>query len=319
MAKTPKEEFEYLFNFDRVDGEWVNMTEKEKNTLRNKLGWTDPSQEQKVPFEDFSAKGTHFRDEVIRVGEYLMEPDQVANGLAVLNGEMVEALRTANLCEAITFYDTRRAAYDKTKSSGKEEKKTEYRKLLVNVLKKWETRGGFQHDGSDKVKVFLKLLPNETFVEQSEKRAHFKDLVDPKHGDLSHRIQWYLVSRFVELRRKPNELVNLFVDCNTIRLKDGLLWDYLFERNQDREPYIQNTEEDCRRAEGLNHFIMNDKRSKQWPLLAAYLGARNAKRQALTSNAEQQKDYLARKLYQVSSYKELEKDPEKWKKFNETQ
>lgn len=160
--------------------------------------------------------------------------------------------------------------------------------LLTDELGRLEQTNGFTLLPGGKVKVYYGVLPADVFLRENKETMHWKDLINPRHGEFTHRIQWYLVMS--EIRSRLG-ISALFGSINGV----AGLWDYLFDRlTFDAGGALAATDaNDFRSPEHFNDYLTGGAALAQYPLLSSFLTARRDKRES----SYQPNDYLARKLF----------------------
>jgi hypothetical protein len=167
---------------------------------------------------------------------------------------------------------------------------SKYAKLVTGVLAEAEGTQGFMPEDYP---VYLGVLPPQVFIAEGTKARHFKDLVSPRHGEYTHRLQWYLCLRKGLFGSRPaGQLFGAVV-------RFGALWDHLFDRNEGEPPFVHGPD-DFRKPEYLNDWLCKDNQiAADCPLVTSFLRARREKREALLTPATKEtylKDYIARKM-----------------------
>lgn len=252
----------------------------------------------------FTDKHLDFLLDCKDVGYFLGNgPTTMANGLARLEARLLDRLSSVDLSfsesVAVTFGKKSREqvvtghaqayfqGWKERQGQGKKEESA-YAHLLTRELGEREKAYGFNLLPGGKVKVYYDVLPADVFLRENAEAMHWKDLIDPRHGEFTHRIQWYLVMREIQPRVGTTKM---FAMINGI---PGL-WDYLFDRaplGSGRTPAAVDAN-DFRSPEHFNDYLTGGTAAAQYPLLTSFLTARKQKRE----NTFEKHEYLARKLF----------------------
>src|SRR5262249_25977716 len=132
------------------------------------------------------------------------------------------------------------------------------------------------------------------FTKEAGEAMHFKDLVDPRHGEYTHRIQWYLAITQGKLCTKP--VSDLFIRVNDFGTFPNL-WDLLFDRGTAESSNLIKAvaTSDYRCPEYFTDYLTSDGAVAKFPLLCSFLKCRREKRTA-KEDPYDPLTYLARKL-----------------------
>jgi hypothetical protein len=186
----------------------------------------------------FTEKNLDFLLDCKDVGYFLGNgPTTMAQGLGRLETRLLGALSKVELSLkeqlAVTFGKKTRQEVVTAQAQayfqgwqqrrGKPKEATAYAHLLTRELGETEKAFGFNLLPGGGVKVYYDVLPAEVFLRENKEAMHWKDLIDPRHGEFTHRLQWYLVMREIHPRVGTS---TMFAAINAI---PGL-WDYLFDR-----------------------------------------------------------------------------------------
>jgi hypothetical protein len=153
--------------------------------------------------------------------------------------------------------------------------------LLQSVLANNELQEGFNGLESVDEKLhpvkFFGNLSSESFASNIKGRHLAVDYVGGDHGEYTHRVQWYCISKAAEAlglecrRRNDRNTGGLFQ-------RSGPVWLKVFDRTEESDI------NDFRRPEKLNLFLGNptDSDQKNWPMLTGFLRSRKAKTNGYT-------------------------------------
>lgn len=151
-------------------------------------------------------------------------------------------------------------------------------KALNKVLAKTETAMGFTLLDHQETKVYFGVLDKDSFQADTDLGVPFKDIINPEHGEFTHRIQWYIAMHCaIPLMTPAPQMVDLY------RFITGLsfLWVYVFDRSKMGEKFAPaDTILDFRRPEYFHPWLCNEARAAHYPLLHGFLKARHQKREA---------------------------------------
>lgn len=264
-------------------------------------------------------KNDEYLDDFGRIGEFLSQQDKVKVGVKVLEDNLIARLQRRlsasgelsddNLKAAQSYFITsafRAAGTRRPRSQAYEN----YSHLLSEELSAGEIESGLAVDApsllvsqnsQNKVDVMVGFVAAKTFLEQVAKGRHWKDPgAKPDHGDYTHRIQWYLITKQLKLKH-PAGVVFAATGKYSAKL-DGIemsVFTFLVDRYQRGSGAPSGKDStDFRCPEYLNRWIISQ--GIAFPLLSSILAGRRQKR--LNYDV---RDYLAAKLYQKRSFNEL--------------
>jgi hypothetical protein len=174
--------------------------------------------------------------------------------------------------------------------------------VLTTVLTKHEKELGFaigsDSRGRECAPTYLGYVGPEEFRQRLTEGMQFKDPTVPGgHGEFTHRIQWYLITK--EVKPPEGGWVEFYKWIGEIKhtvepdedkgnpsrkdyWKDLGLWDVVVDRNKsDRAnangPYNTARETDFRSPENLHHYIQQTL-PQTCPLLSSFISRRESKR-----------------------------------------
>jgi hypothetical protein len=151
-------------------------------------------------------------------------------------------------------------------------------KALNKVLAKTEVKMGFTLLNSQEVKVYFGALDGESFSTDANLGVPFKDIINPNHGEFTHRIQWYIAAHCgIPLKTSLPHMVKLYKFITSLKN----LWVYVFDRG-DMTAKIAPADSpyDFRRPEFFHPWLCDDAQAAHYPLLNGFLKARTQKREA---------------------------------------
>lgn len=226
-----------------------------------------------------------------RISAYLAGgPESIKPQVQEIESECEAALKQAgfDLPDAKAYFDAwspRHQEKMRAAEAGKPApaKVQAFSKLLTTVLEKTERTIGLD---PAMYPYFLGTLTAEGFARATEGGRQFKDLLNPIHGEFTHRIQWNLCVRKNCLGKRP---AGKLFEAIT---RYGDLWDHLFDRYTQDEKHLGpviHGNEDFRRPELLNPWLC--RAHERFPLIASFLSARQRKRSDLM-RAESKNAYL---------------------------
>jgi hypothetical protein len=182
-----------------------------------------------------------------------------------------------------------------------------YSHLLSDELASVENASGFTTvaagmlGSGKKVDVMVSNLDSATFLKEVGMKRHWKDPgAPPDHGDFTHRIQWYLITKAGFLTHPVGDV---FAETSkyTKTIRGGVVisvWFCLVDRSETNTDYGTKDSTDFRCPEHLNKWLIAQ--INNFPLLSSFLDNRRKKR--MDYNVQ---DYLAAKLYQKRRFDEL--------------
>ncbi|CAB3791582.1 hypothetical protein LMG28688_03332 [Paraburkholderia caffeinitolerans] len=261
--------------------------------------------DQKAPVKGLRVDGKllsqspHFND-YLRIGHYLSygprapisgEP-VIRNALIKLDEDMTQRINKyySAKSRAIDYFQKQEAAY---KAKAPPEKDSDYSKLLTASLDEFERAHGFMVVG-ERLPNYAGFVFGNVFKESLALKQHWKDVgAGEKHGEYTHRLQWYILIRAGAIKTVPvNQEATIFASiapwqkgrtCN--------LWTFLLDLLVT-DTSIGNDALDFRSPENLNMWLVGDSSPEFCPVLRAFLRARMAKRKSLYN----MRDYLVKKL-----------------------
>ncbi|MFX1675678.1 hypothetical protein PWR63_26055 [Paraburkholderia sp. A2WS-5] len=281
--------------------------------------------ELKVAFDDKDLKvdgkllseSPHFND-YLRMGFYLScglrgnlrgEP-VIRNALIALDADMTQRINKyySAKSRAIDYFQNQQAAYKANKAPPK--KDSDFSKLLTASLDEFERAHGFVVVG-DRLPNYAGFVYGNVFKESLALKQHWKDVgAGEKHGEYSHRLQWYILIRAGAFKTVPvNQEATVFASIAPWQKGKTNLWTFLLDQ-LTTDPSIGNDKLDFRSPENLNMWLVGDASPEFCPVLRAFLRARMAKRES-TYNM---RDYLVKKLRkseeevdEIITYMQMEK------------
>ncbi len=280
------------------------------------------------------------------------EKDEVFDCLRLLERELADSLDQGfRQNDSITYFENRTEQYRKARKDAQfftkkgipnsvnnmmvdgqktldQNKNTQFSKLLTNILAKNEKDLKFAVD----TPTLLKFLSAAHFREIMSQGIQFKDpgaLL--KHGDLTHRIQWYLIGKSkINADAKVYQEIATYAEGRDIKMWDGKdtklleqdymftgLWDALFDRLEaegNDKSFVKKNKWDFRCPEILNMYLVeNATATKNYPILTSILRMRYEKKAFIEVNTPDAPtvnsalgpfdgpglQYLAFKLYRV--------------------
>lgn len=226
------------------------------------------------------------------LGAFLSTPAnraRIRNALAELESDMV-----AQIGGTWWWSDPKRKATDhfqkqKQAHVGKQPAPVDadFRKLLTKALDDFERKHGFVVP--EKPPVFAGFVFGNVFKDTIKNRMHFKDVgAGVKHGEFSHRIQWYAAVKagaLVSVDKEDAGSVYGAIHRWLNKSPGGAgrllhLWDYLFD--MQKSLLIEGEtldDDDFRSPENLNTWLTGDAEPDFCPLLRSFLRARRQKRE----------------------------------------
>lgn len=160
------------------------------------------------------------------------------------------------------------------------------RKTLSKHLADTERKAGFHILPGGRVKIYAAAVNSETFEKQQiAQPMHFKDLVSPRHGEFTHRIQWYIL--YSTIKDMP---FSSFFRIYAGILQYTELWDVFFDRTETASDHRATSGYDFRCPELFNDWLRGPDSKAKFPLLSEILANRFNKRENYSAE-----DYLAKK------------------------
>jgi hypothetical protein len=264
--------------------------------------------------------GSKFFDDYARIGSYLSDPSQYRNGLDQLEATLEQ--KVDQRVPPLLYPNWRRGfmhllaqTYRKLGSQRETVNRTGYtlealalgafHKVLTDALKENEIQNGFQVGAHDnKIDILIGFPEGSEFNDFLRARQLFKDLSAGKeHGENSHRIQWYLVTKMGTLTNPVTEIYSKLPGWRTpepIGPRRFYIWEFLVDRdgvpsNAVSIPFKTTDQSDFRAPSNLNRWL-SDGRLPQYRLLWSILAERWQRRDGYMMD-----QYLAKKM-----------DPRKW-------
>lgn len=275
------------------------------------------------PFlEDWShgIESSPFFEDYAKIGSYLSDPNQYRHGLEQLHADMqVRYDRQLNdLLDTNGLYPNwrrgfgqylvgvyrdlnrgTRASVDRGKVSVEQVAILAFRKILTDSLKANELNNGFRVGSYDnRVDILIGSPTGIEFNKFLRDKKAFKDLSAGKeHGENSHRIQWYLISKLGTLSHSAGDIYASLPDWKTPKIgsRPFFLWEFLVDRdgvptNAAIIPFKTEEQSDFRAPSNLNRWL-KEGRVPNLDLLTAVLSERWERRFAYAAD-----EYLAKKL-----------------------
>lgn len=184
-----------------------------------------------------------------------------------------------------------------------------FKKLLSTVLARNEMKHGFRLEAeSDKIPIIIGL-DGRAFNQLLKDRKPFKDIgAGPEHGEYSHRIQWFLVSRCGQLGYPAGEIYEKIRQWGTQKVFPGLgrksyMWEFLFDRdgvpsNAESIPFKTEEQLDFRAPSNVNRAL-KDGQLLHMKFVQKSLADRFSRRRAMNPV-----EYLLKKLGMPSEKRE---------------
>lgn len=273
---------------------------------------------------------TQYFEDYVTIGSYLSDPSRYRKKL-----ERLENAVTEKLDYRIALANQHRFAYQEVinfridlmlkyqEGTLKDAmRKVYFSKLLTAVLEAYELAAGFSLGASGKADIILGNLTGK-FNQELRQGRPLKDVgAGEGHGELSHRLQWYLVGNCKRLRYAASIIYRDIANHKTvIKLPDEngsfqYLWIYLFDRdgvdnNAGVIPFKAYEITDFRAPSNINGYLRSIN-NKDYPLLQLLLSKRYEKRQALNPVK-----YYAKKL-NIPESKLTENNGEEYDKIRDT-
>lgn len=266
-------------------------------------------------FAEFQGEGSNDLLEACGdIGEYLSSEPMYAKGLSAFEKRLADTLGE-KYQPATEYYRKMRKYWKKLSSRGgaqharRPEKVDAVSHVVTNELRRVEKHAGFTSAsmvGSESVSVVDRITPRDAapillgfahydlFRAQVSAGQVWKDpSVSNGHGENTHRIQWYLICadgvvKSGAMAGKPCDVYKAVGGIILPQNRKFGLWDALVDRGDVTSAYFP-AESDARSPEFLMSYIQ--KNNDRFPLLAAYLSARDTKPFRLN------KEYLADKIF----------------------
>lgn len=243
----------------------------------------------------------------VRIGEFLASKDQVRQRLRNLEEDITNQLfggKEAKLnkpnaglaviqaqADAKAHFDGWQARLTAPQKNVAK-KSSEFSHLLTGALGAIERRAGFVvHEGErghQPYKVMLMFpIDSKGFMANMRAGRHWKDTVNPDHGEYTHRLQWCLLIKAAVVKNPLKVFQHL---GGLASWPDGSgrtfhVWDAFFDRVPPgtngfgpQWPFYAEHAEDFRSPERLLAWLCLDEQQKAYPLVAGFLKARREKR-----------------------------------------
>jgi hypothetical protein len=250
-----------------------------------------------------------FFDIFLRISQILTDEVRVTKALTELNNQMLAIVPPSSRS---SFFNSSpklspkeqvaevsnylKARYPAPGNQPATEKNKSFSKLFTKALLENEHAFGFKGDtvtlgGGLEGEIFIKEL-----IIQGRR---WKDVGVPgMHGEYTHRVQWFIVSRYLGIE----DLRPLYRRIGewTVRRNGSpsylALWDALFDRaGGNTNPFERASDKDFRSPETLSTWMLKPENENSFPLVCAYLQARFNKRDGANFT-----EYVARKLFNKS-------------------
>ncbi len=186
---------------------------------------------------------------------------------------------------AVEHFKQKRTAFDD--KTGRLPSNSDFSKLLTRSLDAFEKAHGFVVP--EKLPIFAGFVYGGVFKDTIKNRMHFKDVgAGSKHGEFTHRIQWYaLVKAGALVSVDKNEAGLVYGSIHRWLNKsagEGLpllqLWNYLFDMQKSLLGEGEALDDsDFRSPENFNTWLTGDAEPDFCPLLRSFLRMRMSKRQ----------------------------------------
>lgn len=164
---------------------------------------------------------------------------------------------------------------------------SDFSKLLTNALDNFERTHGFVVP--QKLPIFAGFVYGNVFKDTVKNRMHFKDVgAGEKHGEFTHRIQWYAVVKagaLVSVNKENAGMVYGAIHRWLNKSPGGggkllQLWNYIFDMQKSLLADGESLDgDDFRSPENLNLWLTGDAEPDFCPLLRSFLRTRRTKRQ----------------------------------------
>lgn len=252
--------------------------------------------------------GSRFFEDYGRIGSFLSDPAQYFLALRQLHQAMERLLdsRGGGFSGGEEMNRPRhrvlaRLYQDSAPGSTKGFLKERFSKLLTTVLQENERASGFHAGVGESQTDILIGLSGSRFNWLLKNRRPFKDIgASYEHGENSHRIQWYLISKIPGLDNPVAEIYEKLTGWGTAEVykpfgRKIYMWEFLVDRDGIPSnvglPVKTDSQSDFRAPSNVNRFL-KDGQFPEFYLLEAVLAHRWAKR-ALPGGSL---DYYCRKL-----------------------
>lgn len=221
------------------------------------------------------------------LGAFLSMPEtrpRIKNALAELEADMVQQiggiwLWSDKKSSAVSHFQKQQEA--------RIAKNSDFSKLLTKALDAFERTHGFVVP--QKLPVFAGFVYGNVFKDTIKNRMHFKDVgAGEKHGEFTHRIQWYALVKagaLVSVDKEEAGLVYGAIHRWLNKAPGGggpllQLWNYMFDMQKSLLGEGETLDDDdFRSPENLNLWLTGEADPDFCPLLRSFLRARRTKRQ----------------------------------------
>jgi len=186
---------------------------------------------------------------------------------------------------------------------------SDFSKLLTKSLDAFERAHGFVVPA--KLPIFAGFVYGNVFKDTIKNRMHFKDVgAGEKHGEFTHRIQWYALVKagaLVSVDKKDAGLVYGAIHRWLNKAPGGggqllQMWNYMFDMQKSLvgEGEVLD-DDDFRSPENLNVWLTGEADPDFCPLLRSFLRTRRSKRQDYSIES-----YFTKKLGRVEGPRAFE-------------
>jgi hypothetical protein len=257
-----------------------------------------------------------YLNDYANLGAFLSTPDsrvRLKNALQELEADMVRQIGGIWIWSdkqesAVQHFKAQEKAFTARKEPAPQN--TDFEKLLTRSLDDFERKHGFVVP--EKLPIFAGFVFGNVFKDTIKSRMHFKDVgAGEKHGEFTHRIQWYVAVKGGALVNVDKEEAGLVYGAihRWLNKQSGRpgsrllqLWDYIFDMNGT---LLGNGEalpdDDFRSPENFNVWLTGAADPTFCPLLRGSLRARREKRKVFSME-----DYFVKKLGPVEGRKAFE-------------
>jgi len=273
-------------NFDEMRSLLVNKMKDSGGTkLTTDLDGKQITLDQDPYFKDYA-----------NLGAFLSTPTTrpfLKKALLVLEDDMVKQIGgwwpiSDKKAAAKTHFDKQRGAFADKSGSTNVAADSNFKGLLSNALNEFERTHGFTVPA--KLPIFAGFVFGNVFKDTIKNRMHFKDVgAGEKHGEYTHRIQWYMAVKAGALVSEPPERAGIVYGAihRWLNKSQGKnlpllqLWNYIFDMQKSLLTRGETLEDDdFRSPENLNGWLTGDADPDFCPLLRSFLRTRRTKRQS---------------------------------------
>lgn len=252
-------------------------------------------QDELIEWFGVKITGSRFYEDYGRIGSFLSDPAQYLPALRELHAAMERLLDSRGggfsageelnrpLHKALA-----RIYRDTAPGSTGGLLKGRFSKLLTSVLQANERASGFHAGVGESQTDILIGLSGSRFNWLLKNRRPFKDVgASYEHGENSHRIQWYLISKMTTLQNPVAEIYEKLTGWGTKEVykpfgRKIYMWEFLVDRDGIPSnvslPIKTDSQMDFRAPSNVNRFLKNGQYPELY-LLEAVLSHRWAKRQ----------------------------------------